>query len=122
MQSTRRARAAGTQPRKSGPIREVTLAAGPGAAAESAGFLLRWETSPQGGAELEAPEGRLAGFLVADGSDGRSGHLFAAYRPLPGTGRASELHTRHGTVEQGLAAILGIPPAPYTRYGTRDPW
>jgi hypothetical protein len=121
MPETRHVPAPGARPRRQGRlIQEVTFAAEPGAPAESAGFLLRWETS-RGAADLETPDGRLAGFLVADGRDGRGSRLFAAYRPSPGHVRASDLLTRHGTVEQGLTAILGTPPSPHTRYATRDP-
>lgn len=117
----RQACAPGSSSRMTGPVQEVTLTGGPGVKAEGAGYLLRWAASPRGGANLESPWGGLAGFLVADGRDGGGSQLFAAYRPPPEPGKAAEGVMRHGTVDQGLAATLGAPPAPYTGYGTRTP-
>jgi hypothetical protein len=103
-----------------GPVREVVFT-GSVLKPKSAGYLLRWAASERGGANLETSRGLLAGFLVADGKDGGGRQLFAAYRPPEERGQAPEGVIRQATAEQGLAAILGPPAAPYTSYGTRVP-
>ncbi len=116
----RQAWAPGASGNMTGPVQEVTFTGGSGVKPAGAGYLLRWAASPRGGANLETPSGRLAGFLVADGKDGGR-QLFAAYRPPAEPGTASEGVIRHATADQGLAAILGPPAAPYTSYGTCVP-